>query len=218
MKKIIISAFTIFAVVAAVAGATAAVFSDTETSVGNTFAAGTLDLEVNGENDPDVVHINMSDMKPGDGVGGAEHSTIVYNYTLSNVGSITGNPWIEITNLVNDDNTCTEPEDDDGDTTCGPHPDGELGANLYMQINAPGNPGFIYPNDSSCLSGRSCPINLWAGMGTIGGSGAAEPWPDIPGGGSLAPMVLEFQIPTSVGNEIQSDSVEFDIVFHLDQV
>ena len=78
MKKILISAFTIFVAVAAVAGATFAVFSDTETSAGNTFAAGSLDLTVDGDN-TNVVKFNVSDMRPGNQPKGT--------YTLANVGS-----------------------------------------------------------------------------------------------------------------------------------
>ena len=45
MKKILISVSVIAAAAAVVIGATTAYFSDTETSTGNTFTAGTLDLE-----------------------------------------------------------------------------------------------------------------------------------------------------------------------------
>lgn len=47
--RILLSAGIIVAVAAALISATGAFFSDTETSTGNTFAAGTLDLSVNGE-------------------------------------------------------------------------------------------------------------------------------------------------------------------------
>ncbi|MFA6338594.1 MAG: TasA family protein [Candidatus Paceibacterota bacterium] len=46
MKKILISALAIVAVGGAVAGVTMAYFNDTETSAGNIFTAGTLDLKV----------------------------------------------------------------------------------------------------------------------------------------------------------------------------
>lgn len=46
MKKILLSVFTVAAVAAVAVGATKAFFSDTETSTGNTFVAGALDLKV----------------------------------------------------------------------------------------------------------------------------------------------------------------------------
>src|SRR3989344_2895144 len=49
MKKVLIS-FSVIALIAAVAiGATVAYFSDTETSTGNTFTAGSIDLKVDSE-------------------------------------------------------------------------------------------------------------------------------------------------------------------------
>lgn len=47
MKKILLSVFTIFAVVAVVAGGTAALFSDQGSVAGNTVGTGTLELTLN---------------------------------------------------------------------------------------------------------------------------------------------------------------------------
>lgn len=212
--------FAISLALAVAVGATVAVFSDTETSEDNTFTAGTLDLLVNGEEDGDTVEsISFSDLKPGDGVGGAEHSTITYNYTFSNTGSLPGQPWIEFTNLHDYDNDCTEPESTTpaSDSTCGDpgDGDGELSGELYLQINAAGAGGFEYPHGAGCIDGgRNCPLSYWVSHGPIG----QGTWETVAGGGSTAPMVLEFEVPESVGNIIQSDSAEFDIVFHLDQI
>ena len=49
MKKILMSLGVIVAVGAIVAGATGAFFSDSETSVGNTFTAGDIDLQIDNE-------------------------------------------------------------------------------------------------------------------------------------------------------------------------
>lgn len=213
MKRILLSVFSISLALVLAVGATVAVFSDTETSEGNTFTAGTLDLKVDGEDDGSTVaHIELSDMKPGD--------TAQYQWTLSNTGSLSGQPWIEIVNLVDNDNNCNEPESD-VDGSCGdPGPgEGELSPNLLMQINAAGSTGYEHPNAQVCFdasgTGRICPLDFWASYGQVGQS---EVWEVIGPGSSTAPMVLEFSIPESVGNIIQSDSVEFDIVFHLDQI
>jgi predicted ribosomally synthesized peptide with SipW-like signal peptide len=208
MKKIIASLAMITLVATLVVGATRAIFSDTETSFDNTFAAGTLDLKVDGSDEP-VVHVTLSDMKPGD--------TYTQNWTFSNTGSLTGQPWIEIVNLVNYDNDCNDPEAAVPDTTCGVPGagEGELGANLRIVINEPGAAGYMYPHGPDCLpNGRECRVDFWDSYGPIG----QGTWENIPGGSNLAPMQFVFSIPTTVGNIIQSDSLEFDIVFHLDQI
>src|SRR3990167_1114159 len=85
-RKIAVSALTIFAVAAAVVGATTAFFSDTETSTGNTFVAGAIDLLIDNEsynwNGEEIVYngelswtwadltdelfFDFEDIKPGD--------------------------------------------------------------------------------------------------------------------------------------------------------
>lgn len=207
----------VLALLVMVSGAvgTQAWFTDTETSQDNLFEAGTLDLKVDGVDDPDVVHMTVTNLAPCDGVGGAEHSTISQMWTLSNAGTVTGQPWIQILNLDDYDNNCNEPE---GlvDGTCGDPglDEGELSSNLLLQINAAGSGGFEYPHGPECVSGRNCPLSYWVSHGPVG----QGTWEEIPGGSSIAPMVFEFSLPCSVGNVVQSDSVEFDVVMHLDQV
>lgn len=213
MKRIILSSLVILGLIGGVAAATVAYFSDTETSVGNTFSAGTLDLKVDNQDDPNVVHVTLSNMKPG--------ATASYMWTLSNTGSLTGDPWVEINNVQNYDNDCNEPETDEPDGSCGnPGPgEGELGDYLMMKLNAPGSVGYIYPHGPPCIgAGNQCTLNYWSTLGDLS-SFDGQVWDTIAPSSILAgPMVLEFEIPTSVGNIIQSDSVEFDVVFHLDQV
>lgn len=213
MKRILLSVLTISLVAVIGVGATRAYFSDTETSTGNSFTAGTLDLKVDSQDDPNVVHVTLSNMKPG--------QTASYNWTLSNSGSLSGKPWIEITNLKNYDNGCNDPETAALDTTCGVPGlgDGELGANLLMKLNAPGSVGYVYPNNVSCVGGNNCPLNYWSSLGHIDQVVDGQVWDTILPSSTLAgPMVLEFEVPTATGNVIQSDSVEFDVVFHLEQV
>lgn len=186
-------------------------FSDAETSQDNTFIAGTLDLRVDGQDDP-IVPITLSNMKPCD--------TVQYQWTLSNAGSITGQPWIEIVNLVDYENGRNDPERAVDGTGGNPGPGaGELSPNLLLNINAAGWTGLEHPNAQICFdwtgTGHTCPLDFWAGYGRVGQS---EVWEVIGPYSHTAPMVMKFQIPCTVGNEIQSDSVEFDIVFHLDQI
>ena len=212
MNKILLSLLTISLVAVVGVGATRAYFSDTETSVGNTMAAGTLDLKVDNQEDPNVVHVTLSNMKPG--------QTASYNWTLSNAGSISGKPWVEITNVKNYDNGCNDPETATPDTTCG-NPglaDGELGTNLMMKLNAPGSVGYVFPHGPCVNGGNQCTLNYWSSLGHIDQVIDGQVWETIAPSSTLGgPMVLEFEIPAVTGNIIQSDSVEFDVVFHLEQ-
>ena len=81
-KKILVSLSVIGVVAAIVVGGTIAYFSDTETSTGNTFTAGAIDLTIDNESYYngvrsegtswqladliDQLFFNFSDLKPGD--------------------------------------------------------------------------------------------------------------------------------------------------------
>jgi len=65
MKRIILGIFAIALVATVAVGATVAQLSDSETSVGNTLGAGTIDLKVSDQDDPLVVHLTRTDLKPG---------------------------------------------------------------------------------------------------------------------------------------------------------
>lgn len=110
MKKILLSLAMIAMVSSVAVGATRAYFSDTETSTGNTFTAGTLDLDVDGNNGKNTVKFTVANMKPGNQPNGT--------YRLNNVGSITGYLDIESISVTNNENGCVEPETEAGDGTC----------------------------------------------------------------------------------------------------
>ena len=88
MKKIIGLIIAALLVIAMVAGGTIAYFSDTETSVGNVFTAGTIDLSINGQN-PWTARIDGSwgDYKPDQTVAAAQ-------ITLTNVGTNPMDVWM----------------------------------------------------------------------------------------------------------------------------
>jgi len=103
MKKIFLSIAIIATVAAIVVGATTAYFSDTETSTGNTFSAGTIDIAVDGQNPwQSTGQYNLVDMKP---------SQVSYiNFTVNNVGTNPANVWKNLTNIVTEENGINEPE------------------------------------------------------------------------------------------------------------
>jgi predicted ribosomally synthesized peptide with SipW-like signal peptide len=76
--RIILSLAIIGAVAAIAIGGTVAYFSDTETSTGNTFTAGTIDISVDNMN-PWIHSYTLADMKPG--------YTDYINFEIQNTGS-----------------------------------------------------------------------------------------------------------------------------------
>lgn len=115
MQKVLFSLLLI-GIVAAMAGAgTLAYFTDEETSTGNTFTAGTLDLELS----PWSAYVQHS--KDGTATGGttftidnaAPGDSFDVYITLSNVGTLTG-VWLDMHIYVTDSEPAadTEPEAD----------------------------------------------------------------------------------------------------------
>jgi len=136
MNKRILMSLSVIGVVAAIAiGGTVAYFSDTETSTGNTFTAGSIDLKVDNESwyngeyqmglswEPkdleDELFFDFEDLKPGD--WGEDTISIVVENNDS---------WLcaEVTLTSNNENDITEPEAEMGDTA----EKGELADELYL--------------------------------------------------------------------------------------
>ena len=93
-------------------------FSDTETSSGNIFSAGTLDLKVNGTDNPSAF-FTVSNVMPGN----SSSKSIV----LSNSGTLAGKAYIHFKNVVDSPGTTPQPE---------PTPDnGELSKNLKIKVS-----------------------------------------------------------------------------------
>lgn len=121
MKRIFVSLSVIAAVGAIVVGATTAYFSDTETSSGNTFTAGTLDLAVDGENPATTTaKFNFGPLAPG--------ATGTVTYDLENVGNLPGDLSLSSFNCTSSEGT--NPESETGDTA---NP-GELCDNIYVEL------------------------------------------------------------------------------------
>lgn len=197
MRRTLVSLMTIVLVCALIGGGVYAVFSDTETSAGNTFAAGTLDLEVDDENPWVSVKISASAMKPGD--SGAVTCKLI------NLGTLAGSSLtVDLTNLADSAGTTPEPE---------PTPDnGELSANMDIVLwEDDGAGGGVAGNavqdgtEATLYTGK---LNLEAGPYTVG-SGL--------GAGATTYVGISYSIASSVGNEIQDDSCTFDIEFVLTQ-
>jgi predicted ribosomally synthesized peptide with SipW-like signal peptide len=102
MKKILASLMVIALVAGLVGAGMSAYFSDTETSTGNTFTAGTLDLQLTRDGTNAIVPFNVADVKPGD-----------YGYQeiwITNAGSLAGTLQMWISDIVGNEGYDPESE------------------------------------------------------------------------------------------------------------
>jgi predicted ribosomally synthesized peptide with SipW-like signal peptide len=168
MKRIFLSLSTLILVGAAVAGGTGAFFSDTETSSGNTFTAGAIDLKIdntsyyNGVFSPNTSwaladltiqkFFNFIDLKPGD--RGEDTISLHVN---TNDAYLCAN--VKLTS--NDDNGLNEPEalvdstGDDGDNVL------ESNENVISQ----GPIGALGLGGSMPIALADSQNNIWTGVG-----------------------------------------------------
>lgn len=217
MKKIVIS-FSVIAVVAVVAiGATTAFFSDTETSTGNVFTAGAIDLQIdstasyNGQ--PVVAAIwglkdlvptadkffDFSDIKPGD----SGENTISLHV-------INNDAWVcaEVSNLISNDNGLTEPESSVDDTDgIG---QGELADAMVWKIWRDDGDNEWETGEEILTEGH--PVN---GVLPVYDSVVTPSSPLV--GGETAYLGVAWSLPYAVGNEVQTDSLTGDISFYVEQ-
>lgn len=217
MKRILLSILTIALVASATVSATRAQFSDTETSTGNTFSAGSLDLQLQ---NPISVPFSVLDIKPGDEGEG--------KVTLNNAGNLAGNLDIKITNLVQNENGCLEPEIEAGD----PCDAGDLGLVLSMAMFLDVNRDGVYSQaDGDIELENSGNTNTTAGLqfakitSFVGKDWSDDLLSDLPGG--LTPstpvdLVIQWKFPPGGYSKpdaiFMTDSLGFDITFILNQI
>ncbi len=200
MKKILASVFTIALVITVVSGATIANFFDTETSTGNTFTAGTLDLKLDG-GDENVVKFTLGNLRPG--------NQPKNSYNLENVGSING--FLDIENIVvtSFENGCVEPEIQAGDNTCD-NPgvgQGELQDVLNLRLFVDyGKDGSISTGDNVFFDGKLSELTTSIDLN--------EP---LNAGADFNIVALFDWWSTPNDNLAQSDSVTLDMTFELGQ-
>ena len=197
-KRILISLAIIGAVSAIVVGATTAYFSDTETLSGNTFTAGTLDLTVDDEN-PYTEHITVDNIKPG--------WARQWVFWLKNTGNLDGKLSIEFSDIINNDNGLTEPESDVDST--GGDGEGELGEYLEAASTLRHWVGGQIVDQPEPFS--------WTKLNDLGGQTFTS-YTLAADEADAQQFILDLKLPLDVGNIVQSDSVEFDIIFKLEQV
>ncbi len=209
---------SVIAAVAAIAvGGTIAYFSDTETSTGNTFTAGKLDLEL-GTGTP--MPFSVSDLYPG--------QTGTGKVTLTNVaGSLNGDLDIKLSNFVQAENGLIEPEIAAGDYDNG----GDLNLSFviaaFVDVNRDGvfNAGDIqlaYDGQQRAYPG------FWSGdfhYSSVS-TGMLTGWNDVMTmtAGQSVDLVIMWELPTTWTysnynqNIVQTDSLGFDVLTSLEQV
>jgi len=201
MKKgkvtIIASVLAIALVAVGIGMGTMAYFSDVETSDDNLFTAGTLNLEVSGD-DPLVEAFAVTDT-----YGGASGFK---DWALKNTGSIEGSLDITFSELVDLDNGGNEPEraavGDSGESS------GDLAEvlDLLIYIDVVEDDAYVALDDVLVYDGFASGI---VGEKLSNYTMAA---------GYAKSIRIEWSIAEGVGNEIQSDSAGFDIAFELLQI
>jgi spore coat-associated protein N len=211
MKRILISFMTMALVGALVGGGVYAYFSDTETSAGNTFTAGTLDLTVDGANPWASTKITVANMKPG--------SSGAVDCTLVNAGNLAGSLTVDIKALVDSQGTCNEPECvNEGGTYSGGACTGNTPVNLSTKMDI-----VVWVDNGA--GGGTANNSVKDGTeqqlfsGTLADADVAVPW-TVTGGlgaGTTTYIGISYSIATSVTNEIQGDSSTFTIEFNLEQ-
>lgn len=194
-KKILASMVVITLMLLAIGWGTSAWFSDMETSTGNTFTAGTLDLKLDG-GDVNVVKFTVSNMRPG--------NQPKATYALTNAGSLSGYLDLENINVTDYENGRSEPEIEAGDISDGV---GELSSvvNLRLFVDY-GNDGWISVGDNVFFNGK---VNTLPSSFDLN-----EP---ISAGGTVYIVALFDWWSTPNDNLAQSDSFVLDIGFELGQ-
>ena len=199
MKKIIFSLLIIVAVSSFSFLLTRAYFSDRKTSSGNKFTVGTLDLQVGDSQNKQVEPFTISDL-------GTSEITGQKIWKLKNTGSLSGQFIADLSNISDNENGCNVPESE-VDTTCD-NPgvgQGELGKLISVNLYINNTLKTTFPLTSAGIDSLK---NYWANSQN---SFVLTP-------GQESELKIEWFENGEYGNEIQSDSLSFDLNFNLQQV
>ncbi len=198
MKRILLSLAMIALVGSATVGATRAYFSDSETSLGNTFTAGSIDLKIDG-GDVNVFH-TFGNMKPG--------SQPNFAWVLKNAGSVAGHLTINNIGIVSNENSCLEPETAAGDVTCTDPGAGELSSVLNYRIMLDKNcDGWLQTGD----------VVLFEGMANSMAS-SYDTGVNLAPGEQVCVNSLVNWWSTANDNKAQGDDMKADFTFNLQSI
>ena len=192
--KILGSIVMIALMASAVGIGTYASFSDTETSVGNSFTAGTLDLKINGA-DINVIAFTVANMRPG--------SQPTNSYVLSNAGSLGGTLDITSIALKDYENILTEPEIEALDTTDLGELSSVVNLRLYIDVD---KSGYWSTGDVMIFDGKVNTLPTSFDLNT-----------PIAADANIKINAVFDWWSTPADNQAQSDSFTLDLTFQLSQ-
>ena len=192
-RKLLLSSIAIAATATLLGVGAYAKFSDSETSAIHSVTAGTLDLKIlNGEQPdssyPEYAAYSVLNAAPGD--ANAQPTKQIH---FRNVGSLPGALYVKVVMDTNNENGIVEPEASVDNTDAV----GELGQNMLVSIDGIGAMQQQRLTDLNAAG----PVQ-W---GTL--APGAEGW-----------VSVAWAIPSTVGNEIMSDSATFHLEFSLEQL
>lgn len=196
-KRLWLSVTIIAAITAGVVGATLAYFVATRTAASNRFAMGTLDLNVasNGQvNEPFVIE-NMGDNA---NISGTK------TWTVKNTGTLPGRLLVRVLSLQNLENSCNDQEKM-AEPNCEADNEGELGAVITANVAL----DSVDKVSSTLATTQQTKIgNDWNALPSI----VLQP-------NEQRTVTVYWATPeTAYGNEIQSDSLNFDLNVRLIQI
>jgi spore coat-associated protein N len=201
MKKILGLTIAAVMIMVMVGGGTWAYFSDTETSADNSLTAGTMDLNIDGGNSV-VNTFTASNVAPGDTGSGSS--------TLDNVGNLEGELDIAITALVNTGGSGgTEFEDGVGDLG------GVALMAIYIDVDQSGT--FNAGDIGLKYDGTTYSFPATLQYASIDSYSTAWDAAATMSAGAQYDVMIDWEVPTSAGNNIQGDAVSFGILFTLEQ-
>jgi predicted ribosomally synthesized peptide with SipW-like signal peptide len=197
-RNVWLSLTIIFVVLGAGIGGTYAYLNAQRTTSQNRFAAGTLDLSVTGSNnvvnEPFVI----------DNIGETANISGTKTWTVKNTGTLPGRLSIRLSGVSNEENGCNDQEKE-VELSCDADNVGELGGVITANVALDGADKV-----SSLLTNA-----LQDKIGNDWDSLAPVVLPP----GSQKTITIHWDTPgTAYGNEVQSDSVKFDVVFRLNQL
>lgn len=216
MKKVLISLAAIGIVAAIAVGATVAYFSDTETSTGNTFTAGTIDISVDGQNPWTATStLSVVDMKP------SQHEYT--EYVIKNVGSNPANVFKKVSNFSEGDGIISEPECvAGGGTWTGQCDDNYDPINNISSVVRYDMSVWVYDEDPG-VNPQAQP-KWWQVIYT---DGMGKTLKNLDGVNVLLGMIPEgwymkvqqsYHMDSEANNEYQGDSMSFDITLTAEQL
>ena len=196
-KKVLVSLLLIGVIAAAAVGGTIAFFFARRTTTANRFTAGTLDLNVS-SNGQALEPFVIDNMGENGNISGTK------TWVVKNTGTLPGRVFVRLQNVANQENGCNDQEKN-AESACEADTEGELGGVVIAKVAWNGTDRV----QSTLATADQSTIGLaWNAL------------PDI----VLAPgeeknLTIHWATDENgYGNEVQSDSLSFDLDVRLVQL